>query len=345
MAAIGTERRPFIGRFWAGKWKAVWLTLWLLLATSPSHAQWHEQNWSIMGTTVGARIWWPNAKEAEHLLGLVRQEMERINATYSPYLETSELSQINRLAAQQPQTLSAEFAELIDKALWVNTISQGAFDITYASVGHLYDYRTGSAPNNQTLKQNLSAVGKLQWQPKTQQLSFNHANVKIDLGGLAKGFAVEKAVALLHQHSVQHGSVNAGGDTRLLGDNLGKPWLIGIKNPRPQSADEQWQSVIKLPLTNEAISTSGDYERYFIDSHSGQRIHHILNPKTGKSSKGIISATVIGPSGSNTDPLSTAVFVMGVDAGLAMINQVPGYEAIVITSEGQVHYSAGLTPP
>lgn len=297
-----------------------------------------------MGTTVGARIWWQDPTEAEQLLALVQQDMERINATYSPYIEASELSFVNRQAASQPVTLSPEFAAMIDRALWAYKISDGAFDISYAAVGELYDYRAQVAPDAQTIANKLPAVGKLNWQPENRQLGYNHPHVKIDLGGLAKGFAVEQAAQILRQRGVKHGSVNAGGDTRLLGDNLGKPWMIGIKNPRPKQATDHWQSVLKLPLVDEAISTSGDYERFFIDDKTKQRIHHIINPKTGHSSHGVISATVIGPDGRSTDPLSTAVFVMGVQAGLAMIDQIPGYEAVVISSQGDVHYSAGLTP-
>ncbi|WP_317932535.1 FAD:protein FMN transferase [Halioxenophilus sp. WMMB6] len=321
---------------------AACLSLWLAL---PARAEWFQQNWAIMGTEVGARIWWQDADQAAQLLALVRAEMERIDTVYSPYIDSSELARVNQLAASQTQTLSPEFARLVDKALWVNRISHGAFDITYASVGHLYDYRSGQAPDDAQIAANLPAVGKLHWQPHTRQIRFAHPGVKIDLGGLAKGYAVDSAAALLREHGVQHASVNAGGDTRLLGDNLGRPWLIGIKNPRPGPDDAAWQSVVKLPMANEAISTSGDYERYFIDQHTGERVHHILNPATGKSSHGLISASVIGPEGFNTDPLATAVFVMGAEAGLAMINQLPGYEAIVITSSGEIRYSSGLTPP
>jgi len=340
----GSSNHPRRARPWAVIAYGICFSL-ALIASRAAWAEWYHAEWSIMGTTVGARIWWHDADQAAAMLEQVRQEMTRIDQVYSPYIESSELSQVNRLAASAPQTLNPEFARMIDKALWVNRMSHGAFDITYASVGHFYDYRAGVAPDDSTVQANLPAVGKLDWQPASRQLKFNHVGVKIDLGGLAKGFAVEQAAQLLKQQGVEHGSVNAGGDTRLLGDNLGKPWLIGIKNPRPKSADETWQSVIKLPLVNEAISTSGDYERYFIDSHTGQRIHHILNPKTGRSSHGIISASVIGPEGYNTDPLSTAVFVMGADAGLAMIDQIPGYEAIVISDQGEIRYSKGLTPP
>ena len=316
-----------------------------VLFCTVANAEWHQQDWSIMGTTVGARIWWPDEQEAQQMLEAVRLEMERIDQTYSPYIDSSPLSQVNRLAAKSPQPLSQEFAQLIDKALWVSHISHGAFDITYASVGHLYDYRAGVQPSEQQIQNQLAAVGRLDWNRQMQTLAFAHPGVKIDLGGLAKGYAVDSAVAILKKHGVQHASVNAGGDTRLLGDNLGRPWVIGIKNPRPASSDEQWQSVLKLPLVDEAISTSGDYERYFIDQKTGERVHHIINPETGKSTRELISVTVIGPHGFTTDPLSTAVFVLGVDKGFAMIDKIAGYKAIAIERSGTIRYSSGLSPP
>ncbi len=271
------------------------LGLGVSLGLSPSQAQadnqtasryqWYQQDWAIMGTTVGARIWWSDPEQATQLLALVRQEMQRIDATYSPYKATSELSQVNQRAARQAQTLSVEFSHLMDKAQWVNRISQGAFDISYASVGQLYDYRAGTAPNAQQINQHLPAVSHFEWQPKSQKVKFNHPSVKLDLGGLAKGYAVEQASAILRRHGVRHASINAGGDTRLLGDNLGKPWLIGVKNPRPANADQQWQSVIKLPLIDEAISTSGDnailLSRTAVSAYTTLSTPKLANPAMG----------------------------------------------------------------
>jgi thiamine biosynthesis lipoprotein len=295
-----------------------------------------------MGTTVGARIWLEDAEQAQRLLANVRLEMERINAAFSPYLPDSELSVINSRAHQAPQRVSVEMALLIAQSEWAKKVSGGAFDVTYASVGRLYNYREGTQPSGQDIDTALPAVGAFKFNKASRTLVFNHPKVALDFGGLAKGYAVERAVKLLANAGVKHASVHAGGDTQLLGNNRGRPWIVGIKNPRPKNADKQWDSVIKLPLANEAISTSGDYERYFIDEATGARVHHIINPRTGKSTDELMSVSVIGPSGFVTDPLSTAIFVMGANKGLAMINKVTGYEAILITRTGEVLYSAGL---
>jgi thiamine biosynthesis lipoprotein len=129
--------------------------------------------------------------------------------------------------------------------------------------------------------------------------------------------------------------VTAGGDTRLLGDRRGKPWIVGIRDPR--NRDKQ---AVLLPMENSAMSTSGDYERYF--EEDGQRYHHILSPKTGKSAYDVQSVSIIGPSSTYNDALSTAVFVMGLREGLGLINRIDGYDAVVMDNKRKMHYSTGL---
>jgi len=162
--------------------------------------------------------------------------------------------------------------------------------------------------------------------------------VRINLGGIAKGYVVERGVDILRKHGIRHGIVTAGGDTRLLGDRRGRPWMVGVRDPR-----EEGEVAISIPLVDEAISTSGDYERFF--DENGIRYHHIIKPSTGKPATGVHSATVIGPDAVITDALSTSVFVMGVDKGLTLIGTLPDYESIVIDAEGRMYYSDGLLRP
>jgi thiamine biosynthesis lipoprotein len=132
--------------------------------------------------------------------------------------------------------------------------------------------------------------------------------------------------------------VNAGGDTRLLGDRRGKPWIVGVRDPRNEG-----KMVTRLPLENEAISTSGDYERYF--EEDGVRYHHILVPGTGEVARAVRSATIIGPDATLTDGLSTTVFVLGVERGMELVSRLPGVEAVIVDKDGRIFYSDGLTPP
>jgi thiamine biosynthesis lipoprotein len=292
-----------------------------------------------MGTNIRAEVWHASAEQGEKALTIVMQEMERINQLMSPYIDSSELSQINSHAANEPVPISKELYDLIALSLALSEETNGAFDITFASVGFLYNYREKQKPNQDDVEQLLIAINykHIVLDDKKQTVFFKHPDVKIDLGGIAKGHAVDNAIRLLSNMGIEHALVTAGGDTKLLGDRHGRPWIVGIKDPR--RAEKQ---AIVLPLENTALSTSGDYERYF--EEDGQRYHHILSPKTGKPAQEIQSVSIIGERSTFNDALSTAVFVLGVQQGMDLINQTPGYDAIIIDSERKVHYSNALIP-
>ena len=170
---------------------------------------------------------------------------------------------------------------------------------------------------------------------KQQTIAFSHPAVRIDLGGIAKGYAVDRAVQILKQQGITHAFISAGGDSYVLGDRQGQPWRVGIRDP-----DDANKIIAKLPLSNVAFSTSGDYERYF--DQAGVRIHHIINPSSGRPASKVRSATVIASSALQTDGLSKTAFVLGAEAALKIYSQMPGVEAILVTPEGQVLYSQGL---
>ena len=234
--------------------------------------------------------------------------------------------------------MSPELHKLLYQARQVSELSRGAFDITFASVGFYYDYRTGKKPDRaQLLSQrqyvNYQSVELL----ADNKVRFAQPGVKIDLGGIAKGYAVERAMAILAANNIKHAQLTAGGDSRLLGDKRGKPWLVGIKHPRQ---DDKYAAT--LPLDNTAISTSGDYERYFIED--GVRYHHILDPKTGQSATGLLSVSVVGADTALTDALSTTLFVLGLQQGMQLIERVAGYDAVFIDSDRRLYFSSGLAP-
>lgn len=325
--------------------KAITTIFLLLVCCASAQAAWHGDDQDIMGTRISVAVWLEDDAQAEAAIAAVMEEMRRIDREFSPWIETSQLYRANSLApkatAKNPLSISPELARIIDKSFYYSRISQGAFDITFASVARYYDYRAKLKPSEQ---QRLALLPSINYRfvhldKNANTLWYEHPQVYVDLGGIAKGYAVDRGIEILKSMGVQHGTVTAGGDSRLLGDKFGRPWMVGIKNPRAEQG-----SVITLPLENCAISTSGDYERYFIDSN-GERVHHIINPRTGKSSHGLMSVSVIGPEGFDTDPLSTTVFVMGPEAGLKLINSLPNIDAVLITEDGQVLYSDGLVSP
>ncbi len=314
------------------------ILLFLIVAFSASlKAEWYSDSAGIMGTNIYVEVWAETPVQGQLALKSVMAEMERINQLMSPYIESSELSLINASAGKQAMVISDEMFELLDKSVKISELTKGAFDVTFASVGYLYNYKENKRPDEAIIASLLDAVNYkhiiLDKEKKT--VSFNNEKVKIDLGGIAKGHAVDNSISLLERMGILHGLVTAGGDTRLIGDRRGKPWIVGIRDPR----NKEKQAVV-MPLQNSAMSTSGDYERYF--EEDGKRYHHILSPKTGKSTYDVQSVSIIGPSSTFNDALSTAVFVMGLREGLGMINRIDGYDAVVMDNQRKMHYSNGL---
>jgi thiamine biosynthesis lipoprotein len=304
-------------------------------------AQWFSFETSSMTTRVDLEFWLEDQSAAINIKRQVFDEFSRVESKMSRYDLSSELSKVNKYAGKRPVAVSEELFNMLDQAKQVSVLSDGAFDISFASVGYLYDFRGAVKPDEQTILSKISSVNfqhvRLDRIDKT--VSFSSPGVMVDLGGIAKGYAVDRAADILKLNAVEHARISAGGDMYLLGDKRGKPWVVAVKNPRDAQAN-----VVALPLSNVAMSTSGDYERFFIDD-SGERIHHILSPKTGRSVKGLRSVTVIGPDAMITDGLSTAIFVLGLQKGLALVQRLDGIDAILVDDSGRIHYSRGLMQP
>ena len=314
----------------------------VLLGVLPAlaHAEWFQREEAIMGTRVAVELWSEDAALAERAMDAVIAEMRRTDELMSTYKPESQLSQVNAHAHERPVQVDADIIEVVERALAMSKLSGGAFDITYASVGYLYDYRAHQRPTDQQIAAALPGVDyrQVQVDREARTIRFLRKGVRIDLGGIAKGYAVDRSIEHLRKLGIEHAMVNAGGDTRLLGDRRGKPWVVGIRDPRSEG-----RVVTRLPLEEEAISTSGDYERYF--EEDGVRYHHILVPGTGKSARGVRSATVIGDDATLTDALSTTVFVLGVERGMRLIAGLKGVEAVVVDDQGRIYYSDGLAQP
>jgi len=312
----------------------------MFLISMPAAADWYADSRPMLGTEVSVRLWHDDAATGQALVKQVFREVERIDQMMSTYKDDSRISEINREAASRPVVAGDELFRLIQRSLDIAVLTRGAFDITYDSVGQHYDFRTRQRPDAETVASNLGLIDYrlVNLDAANGTVDFGAEGVRINLGGIAKGYVVERGVDLLRVAGVRHAVVTAGGDSRLLGDRRGQPWMVGIRDPRKDG-----EVAMTIPLQDEAISTSGDYERYF--DEDGVRYHHILSPETGNPASGVHSATVIGPDAVFTDALSTSVFVMGVDLGLRLIATLPDYESIVIDDQGRIFFSDGLTPP
>jgi len=310
------------------------------LHSAAVHAEWLSREEAIMGTRCAVELWSEDRAAGEAAIEAVLAEMRRIDAAMSTYKPDSEVSRVNATAGKGPVAVSLELFALIQTAEGYSKLSQGVFDITYASVGYLYDYRAHVRPDDAAIDAALPSIDyrQLQLDPLKHTIAFGKPGMRIDLGGIGKGYAVDRGIAILQQRGIAHALVNAGGDTRVIGDRLGKPWVIGIRHP-----DRRDEVVLRIPLEDAAFSTSGDYERYF--DEGGVRYDHIIDPKTGRSPHGVRSVTVIASTATRTDGLTKSVFIMGAEDGIAFINGLTDADAIVISDDGQVSYSMGLAPP
>ncbi len=293
-----------------------------------------------MGTRIAVELWAEDRTSADRQIESVMQEMHRVDALMSTYKPTSQVSIVNAEAARHPVRVDADLFGLLQTALEYSRLTEGAFDITYASVGYLYDFRRAIKPSDEAIAQALPAVDyrHVVLDPAASTVRFTQPGVRIDLGGIAKGWAVDRGIEILRATGVQHAMVTAGGDTRIIGDRFGKPWMVGIRDPR-----DEHKVVVRIPLEDAALSTSGDYERFF--EAEGVRYHHILEPSTGKPARGVRSVTVIGASATRTDGLSKTIFVLGIERGMRILDGLGDVDAIAIDDKGQVFYSRGLTPP
>lgn len=323
---------------------SLFLTLFLIVdsytvamsADNTSNADWHYAEQGIMGTIVTVKLQYPDKNIARKISKEIFSLMWDINNEMSNYKDDSLLSKINHAAHKHPVKITDRLYRIIDRSLYFSELSGGAFDITVGTVGKYYDFRKKKKPDSETITKNLANISykniKLNKNNKTIYISNQYAN--IDLGGIAKGYAIEQALKVLERYKIKNAYISAGGDSYALGNKNNRPWFIAIKDPRGKNNN------LIIPVTNIAISTSGDYERYFIEDDT--RYHHIINPKTGLSAKKSVSVTVIGKSPLDTDALSTTLFVLGEKKGIALINKIKGYDAIFVYPSGKVTYSNGL---
>jgi thiamine biosynthesis lipoprotein len=308
--------------------------------TGTARAEWLIEDTAVMGTAVHVRAWHEDPVVARAAVEDALAALREVDETMSPYRPRSDLSRVNERAHLEAVRVGQPLLDVLERAAEVSELTEGAFDVTFASVGRYYDYRTGVRPDAKTIADKLPAIDwhHVHIDRDRSEIRFSREGVSIDLGGIAKGYAVEQAIARMRRHGILHGQVTAGGDTRLLGDRVGRPWIIGIQDPRDDT-----RLVTRIPLEDEAIATSGDYERYF--DEDGIRYHHIIDPDSGDSARKVRSVTIIGPDATFTDAFSTSVFVLGAEAGLAFIEARVGYEAVIVDGEGRMHFSTGLAPP
>lgn len=290
-----------------------------------------------MGTDMTIEVIGENAVTLDKVLAAAEAELRRIEDVMTSWRD-SPLTRLNESAGQGPQPVTEELALLIGRGLAVGELTEGAFDITFASVGKLWDFKASPPiiPSSAKIATALESVGfdkvVLDLDKLTVALP---EGTRLGLGGIAKGYGVDRAMRVLLDAGVQHGVVNAGGDMKVLGTKFGTPWRIAIKHPRKRD-----EVIAMVPLSNTCMVTSGDYERFF--EYEGERYHHILDPRTGSPATGAMSVTVIAPDAAFADALATALAVLGPEKGLSIVEGQDRVECLIVGMDGKITRSTGL---
>ncbi|MHC4665676.1 MAG: FAD:protein FMN transferase [Planctomycetota bacterium] len=293
---------------------------------------------AVMGTLARVVAVAEDSSIADSTVEAAFAELRNVDEVMSDYKGDSEISRVNRDANKSPVKVSSPTFKVLQKAIYFSELSDGAFDVT---VGPLVDLwrqaaEANSAPTEPELQQARSKVGyeKLLLDANEMSVRFAVDGMRLDLGGIAKGYAIDKAIEAMHKGGALGGMVDIGGDIRCFGvPTKGKTnWLIGLQDPnKAQDWLATGETSLVLKLRDDAIATSGDYRRFVLID--GQKYSHIVNMKTGRGSKALSSVTIICKSAIDVDALATAVSVMGAEKGLALIEKLPDTEAILITSQ------------
>ncbi|RYF73611.1 MAG: FAD:protein FMN transferase [Cytophagaceae bacterium] len=298
-----------------------------------------QVNVRLMGSAFELIVLGQNAKEGREHLQSAIEEIKRIEALLTEFTTTSQTALINQFAGIRPVTVDTEVYQLIQRCLALSRLSQGSFDISAGALKQLYNFRKGFSgfPSPAQLKEVRQCVGYTNIDLlANNQVFLRKKGMCIGFGAIGKGYAADRAKALLVTRGVQHGVINASGDLTAWGTQTdGMPWKVGITDPVTSDRIAYW-----LPITNASVATSGNYEQYF--DYQGVRYAHNLDPRSGLPTRYLKSVTVISSSAELSDALATVVTVTGVDIGIQLIDQLPRTHCLLINDKNQIFTSAAL---
>ena len=286
----------------------------------------------MMGTVVEIMAGGLQDHKLEAAVDAAFEEMARLDRLLSRYRQDSDVAHLSQSDAGSK--VAAETAEVLALGLDVARRSGGAFDLTLGGLKSLwpFDDEVPRVPDQRAIAATLVGIGPTALVLDGRQVHKRTPHLQVDLGGIAKGYAVDRAIAILKQHGIPSAAINAGGDMYLLGQRHSRAWRIGIQHPR------QTETVLEtVQVHDQAVVTSGDYERFF--EQDGIRYHHIFDPLSGFPARACQSVTIIADSVALGDALATAVFVLGPDAGLKLLTQYPRTAALIVGADGTLYSS------
>lgn len=294
---------------------------------------------TIMGTVVTVTVAADSAEKGNAAIDEALDEIKRLDRMMSLYKDESEITKVNMAAGRQPVKVLPEVIEAVEEGNKVSEMTHGAFDVTIGPLVVLWQMRLkeGKVPSDSEIRAVITRVGykNIVIDKKKSTIFLSRPGMILDLGGVAKGYAADRAAAVLAAKGIKNAIVSVAGDIRVMGRRPdGRAWRIGIQHPR-----EKEKTIAVLELSDISISTSGDYERFQVINN--KRYHHILDARTGLPSTGVESVTVIGDRGAVTDPLTTALFILGPKEGIKIAKQL-GYEALFVDERGNVIGTGGV---
>ncbi len=313
----------------------------LLLLSSCSHQKEKifKDTRTSMYTVVSITVVSADGQKAQKAINDSYDELDRLARLLNFYSDSSEISMINKAAGVKPVKVSKDTIDILEKSVYTSEMTEGAFDVTVGPLVKLWDLKKKIIPAKKEIEERQRIVGykNIVIDRKASTVFLKKKGVQVDLGGIIKGYAVDQVVRVLHQDGISSGVISVGGEIRTLGKKPdGSLWTVGIQNPREKSPDDK--IIATIDLSEKALSTSGDYIRYF--EKNGVRYHHLLDPKTGYPSRQCGSATIIANDNTTTDGFSK-LFILGPEKGLAVAKRV-GFDVLFIDCKGKVVMSDGL---
>ncbi|MCL5246829.1 FAD:protein FMN transferase [Cellulophaga sp. 20_2_10] len=320
--------------------KVVITSFVLLFSIVCTAQQPYKRTLKLMGSRFDITVVANDSIQANKHIDTAVAEITRIEKIISSWDSNSQTSAINKNAGIKPVKVDKELFNLIERAIRISKLTDGAFDISYASMDRIwkFDGSMKKMPSETEITASVSKVGfkNIVLDKENNTVFLKLVGMKIGFGAIGKGYAADKAKALLIEKGVSSGIINASGDMNTWGKQPdGSEWKVAITNPMNKN-----KVFALLPITNGAVVTSGNYEKYV--NFNGKRYTHIIDPRTGYPSTGIISVTVFAPKAELADALATSVFVMGKEAGLDRINQLPKIECIIIDDKGNITKSKNI---
>jgi FAD:protein FMN transferase len=305
-----------------------------LLPIQDGHARFDGM---AMGSSLEIEVFGPAQAVCDQAVKEAREEIDRLDKIMTDWKQESPLMDVNRAAGRKAVEAPPELFFIVERSLKVSELTDGAFDITFAGAGKLWNWRNPKVPTPEEVKASLANVG---WKgividEKAMTIYLSKPGMRMGLGGIGPGYAGDLAMDKIRKLGIRDACVNLSGDIRASGKKKGEPWSVGVTHPRKKG-----ENIAVLPVTDAAVSTSGDYERYF--EKDGKRYCHIIDPRTGYPADLCQSVTIVAPNLAFADALATGVFVLGPDKGMRLIESLEGVQALIVAADGTLTLSKGL---